>query len=265
MTSKGSETPSPIGIIGEDAEAEAVAIALARAGHRVLYFPVNPSAAAPPEPRIERAPTLTDVAYEAEFVLAAVADTVRLRSLLIGTADKPGLGAEMKAGAVLADLGARTPRELQALLGLLGRRGVALVDAAILGEAAEIAEARSIVLLGGFPDAVAAIEPAMRALGKTEMTGPLGSAHATAALMGYLEAAHSIAREQALALGRTCGIEPDLMTRFLGERAEVREAIGVHLSKRAGLAHRIAEDREISAEIIDFAARRKARADGENR
>lgn len=259
---------SPIGVVGNDGDAVAIATTIAGSGRRVLYYPTTGTTGTPEPPKtpgLERASTLTDVAYESDFVLAAIEDTVSLRALVLGSGERLGLAAEMKPGAVLADLGARTPRELQALLGVLGRRGVALVDAAIIGETDAIAEARCIVLLGGFPDAVALAAPALSTLGKIERTGPLGSAHASAALMGYIEAAHSVAREQAMALGRSCGVEPELMSRFLAQDLAGKKSTVVPLARRAELARRIAEDGRGSGEIIDFAAKRRARSDGENR
>lgn len=270
MTNESARPSSVIGIVGEDAEAAAFAVSLARAGSRVLYWPANAAMKPPLERGIERASTLTDLAYEADIVLAAIGDTVRLRSLVLGSPDRAGLAAEMKSGATLVDLGARTPRELRALLGTVGRRGISLVDAAILGETLEISEGRCIVFVGGFPDAVAAVTPTLRAFGKTEATGPLGSAHATAALMGYLEASHSIAREQTIALGRSCGIEPAVISRLVhntivsADRGR-RDSSVVPLIQRAELAKRIAEDGEISAQIIDFAARRRGGGDSESR
>jgi 3-hydroxyisobutyrate dehydrogenase len=176
-----------------------------------------------------------------------------------------GLGQEMMPGSVFVDLGARTPRELQALLGLLGTRGVAVLDAALIGGPEAVAEGRAKILLGGHPDSVDIATVPLAALGHVERTGPLGSAHAAAALMGYVEAAHAVAREEALMLASACGLEPETLTRVIAESVLPRGLNVVELTRRAEHARRIANDRGISADIIDLAVEKQARKGHENR
>ena len=182
-----------------------------------------------------------------------------MRALILGSAESVGLGARMQPGSVFVDLGSRTPRELQALLGLLGTGDVALVDAALIGGLDAIAEGRVKILLGGYPDAVELAGAALSLLGSVEHTGPLGSAHAAAALMGYIEAAHAVACEEALALGHACGLGPETLKRVLSDDSLPRGLNVVRLARRAELARRIAEDRGVSADIIDLATERRLR------
>jgi len=255
----------PIGIIASDEYGPAIAKRIAGSDRRVLYCAMPGSPDVVRAPRLELSPTPTDIAFECQIALAAVEDTESLRMLLLGNGDRMGLGAEMQPGSVLVDLGARTPRELQALLGLLGTRGVALVDATLIGGPDAIAEGRAKILLGGYPDAVDTAASALSLLGSVERTGPLGSAHAAAALMGYIEAAHAVAREEALALGNACGLTPDTLTRVLSDDSLPRGLNVVQLARRAELARRIARDRGVSADIIDLAAEKRARQNHENR
>ena len=250
---------SPIGIIGNDEHGAAIAQRIAACGYGTLY------AALPGSPRIaaaltrEPSPSPTDIAFECPVTFAAIEDTEALRALILGSAESAGLGARMQPGSVFVDLGSRTPRELQALLGLLATGDVALVDAALIGGLDAIAEGRVKILLGGYPDAVELAGAALSLLGSVEQTGPLGSAHAAAVLMGYIEAAHAVACEEALALGHACGLGPETLKRVLSDDSLPRGLNVVRLARRAELARRIAEDRGVSADIIDLARERRLR------
>ena len=255
----------PVGVIGNDEYGPVIAQRIAASGYRTLYSPLPGSPTITRGQRLELSPTPTDLAFECPVALAAIEDTETFRTLLLGDSDRLGLGAELQPGSVLVDLGARTPRELQALLGLLGTRGVALVDAALLGGTDAVAEGRAKILLGGYPDAADAAASALSLLGHVERTGPLGSAHAAAALMGYIEAAHAVAREEAIVLGNACGLAEETLTRVLSDEQLARGLNVVQLARRAELARRIARDRGITADIIDLAAEKRFRQRGENR
>lgn len=265
MTGDNPFSDKPVGVVGSDAYGPAITTRIAACGYHVIYAGLSGSPLVARGERIEPASTPTDVAFECPVVLVAVEDTEAMRNLLVGNPDRMGMGAEMQPGSVVVDLGARTPRELQALLGLLGTRGVALVDAAMIGGPDAAAEGRAKIMLGGYPDSVEIAAKVLALLGPVERTGPLGSAHAVAALMGYVEAAHAVAREEALALGRACGLTPEMLARMLSDASLPRETNVTRLGRQANLARRIALDRGISADIIDLAAEKQARQRHENR
>jgi 3-hydroxyisobutyrate dehydrogenase len=144
-------------------------------------------------------------------------------------------------------------------------RGVSLTDAALIGGQDAVAEGRAKVLVGGEEVATEIATSLLALVGHVERTGPLGSAHAAAALMGYIEAAHAVAREEAVALGAACGLTPDMVARVLSERSPAHGLNVVQLARRADLARRIARDRNAGADVIDLAAIKQARAKRENR
>jgi 3-hydroxyisobutyrate dehydrogenase len=249
----------PIGVIGSDEYGAAIATRLAASGLRVLYYAIAGSPYVAPAPRLELAPTPTDIAFECDITLAAVEDTESLRTLVLGSSSRMGLGAEMQPGSILVDLGARTPRELHALLGVLGTRGVALLDATLIGGPDAIADGRAKILLGGYPDSAAIATTTLSLLGSVEQTGPLGSAHAAAALMGHVEAAHAVAREEAIALGNACGLTQETVTRVLADETLPHGFNVVQLARRAELARLIARERGGGADVIDLAAAKRSR------
>ena len=248
----------PVGIIGNDEFGAVMARRVARSGRRVIFGSLPGSPSIVTSPRLELASTPTDVAFECQVVVAAIGDTEILRHLLFGDPDRMGLGAEMSPGSVLVDAGARTPRELGAFLGVLGTRGVAVVDAALIGDFDAVGEGRGKIFLGGYRDAIELARGVLSLLGSVERTGPLGSAHATAAMMGYIEAAHAVARDEAVALATACGVKAETLNRVLAEAAPQFGLNVVELQQRAELARRIARDRGLSADIIDLAVERRA-------
>ena len=247
----------PVGVIGNDEFGAAIAERIAGCRLRVMYAALSGS---PPvaygellEPASE-----SSIAMRCPIVLAAIEDTETFRRLLVGDGGKAVAGG-LQPGSVLVDLGARTPREFQTLFELLEPRNVALVDAALISSPEATLHGHAKILLGGDLASVEIAESILALLGNVERTGPLGSAHAAAALMGYIEAAQSVAREEALALGAACGLTPETLKRVLSDETVPRELNVVQLARRAALARRIARDRRGSADIINLAAEKHAR------
>lgn len=259
----------PIGIIASNSDARPATERLAANGQRVLLYQLDGQHRGKQPSNIEAAATPTDIGFDCEIVLSFIDDTTSFRELLLGTPERLGLGAEMNPGAVLVDFGIRPSRESQALLGVIGMRGVAIVDAAFIGAVddrvgsmpCDSHGALPVLLVGGFPDAVDQVEPVLANLGCVDRTGPLGSAHTAAALMGYMEAAHHIAHDEALSVGRALGIAGDALSRLLDGHAGSNDTANIiRLAKRTSLALKLAKDRGLSADIIDFTSARLADA-----
>ena len=147
--------PHPLGLIGSEPEALAIARRLADTGHRILHSILPPAAALPRAANLEPADAPFDIAAACKVIALCIDDTERLRRLLFGDKDRTGLAADVAAGSVFIDFGIRPPREAQSMIGLLGMRGIGLVDCALLGSHAAIAGGTASVLAGGFPDPVA--------------------------------------------------------------------------------------------------------------
>lgn len=247
----------PLGIVGTDSLARSAAERIAAQGRRVLLYVKGDTSAGKLPKNIERAATPTDIAFDCEIVLSFIDDSAALRDLLIGTPERLGLGAEMNPGAVLVDFGIRPPRETQALLGVTGTRGIAILDAAIVGGDNGLAAGSNSILVGGYPDSVDLAEPALAMLGRVDRTGPLGSAHTVAALMGYMEAAHRVAHDEAISVGRALGLSGDTLERVLEATMNRQDASNiVRLAHRTSLASKLAADRGVTADVIDFTGAR---------
>lgn len=253
----------PIGVIGNDELGTAIAERIAACRVSVLYAALPGASPAIYGEHLLPVSSTSSGLSDCPVVLVAIEDTEIIRALLIG--GDAVLNFAPLAGTVLVDLGARTPRELDALLELVQPRDVSLTDAALIGGPEAAADGRAKILLGGADAATELAASVVSLFGTVERTGPLGSAHAAAALMGYIEAAHAVAREEAMALGAACGLTPDMIARVLSERAPPHGMNVVQLARRADLARRIARDRNAGADIIDLAAEKQARSQRENR
>ena len=252
----------PIGIIGTDEVARAAAMRIAASGQRVLLYVFDTSHRGKLPKNIEAASTPADIGFDCEIVLSFIDDSTAFRAMLLGTPDRMGLGAEMNPGAVLVDFGARPPRECQALLGVTGTRGVAIVDAAVTGSVESLADGSGSILIGGYIDSVDLVEPVLALLGKVDRTGGLGSAHTAAALMGYIEAAYRVAHDEAVSVGRALGLTNETLSRVLDpdQAAAAVADDSLRLALRTGLALKLATDRGVSAEVIDFTGAKLAHA-----
>lgn len=240
----------PIGLISNEPGTGALAMRLAAVGKRVLHLMLAPAERLVPGPRLEAAATVADIALECDTVLIAIEDTNLLRKLLLGDSDRTGLAADLMPGAKLVDLGMRPPREAQSILGLVGMRGISVVDAAVMGGGEAVYRGAANVLVGGYPDAVDSVLPVLIEFGTIERTGPLGSAQTAAALMGYVEAAHVTARSEAISVGTALGLHSQSLTKLFDDSPEPANVI--RLERQANFVRRLVEDRDLKDNVIAF-------------
>jgi len=254
----------PLGLITNDPAALQIAKRLAATGHRVICLALAPAARpASTSALLESASNVADIAGECDVVAIAVDDMAVMRFILLGDEEHTGLAAELPSGSHLIDFGMRPPREVQSILGLVGMRGIGVIDAAVLGSADALGRGSAQVLAGGFPDAVDAVMPILRELGTVERTGPLGSAQTAAALMGYVEAAHFAARSEAISVGAQLGIKSSSLNRIFNDAPEAENIF--RFQQRAEFARRMAEDRGLGGDVISFQRLRPAGPPNESR
>lgn len=239
-----------IGIIGTGAEAATVAQRLAAGGRRILHHITPPLASLRGRGNLEAAATPSDIALECSVVFLSFDDTPRVRQLLLGDENRAGLAAELSPGAIVIDMGMRPPRETQALLGILGLRGIGLVDAAWIGKFDAPQCGQLTVLAGGFPDAVDAAMPVLELLGRVERSGPLGSAQTAAALVGYAELAYVTAQAEALAIADALGLSRALLSPAVAEPPDIASLD--RLNRRSDVVHAVAADSDECATILAF-------------
>lgn len=251
----------PFGFITDQHGAVAIARRMTLSGHQIVAHLTGAARNADGIARGDLASVAADVSIACDVIAIAIDDTLAMRHVLFGSEDRPGIALDLRPGAVLIDFGIRTPRESQGILGVLGMRGVGVVDAAIIGGPEAIARGAATVLAGGFPDALEGALPLLSELGTIERTGPLGSAQTAAALMGYVEAAQLTARSEALSFGRSLGLRAEALAHIL-EAAPADEKIK-RLTRSAEIVRGLAQEQGCSGDIIDLTRRRAAPAGSE--
>lgn len=176
----------------------------------IRYFLIKTSA------DIADAPAM--MAEFCDVVLTVLPRAADVREAALGRA---GLATAKKPRCVLVDLGTSGEAETRALAAALAPRGIPMVEAPACGTPMDARAGRLVIPVGGDDAAIERCMPALNVLARAVLrTGPLGSAHAGAALAEYLRAASLLAAGEALLMARTLGMTPQ-------ELVENGKALGV--------------------------------------
>lgn len=201
-----------IGLIGLDALGQAIAARLAGAGHRVVAWDMRAEArrAYAKSANPELAPGLADLGCECRLVVSTLPNG-ELRAAALGDADRPGFALQMPPGSLILDMGVAHPHAARLLAGALGRGGIGLVDAPALGDPAAAREGCLTLPAGGWHEFVDRLMPLLSLLGTVHRAGGPGTGHTLAAAMAYARFAQAAAAREALRVGESLGLAPELM------------------------------------------------------
>src|SRR6478609_5117553 len=157
--------------------------------------------------RVDVAPDLPALGRVSDVVGVCVTDGEAVRSVALGP---DGVLAGMAAGSVLAVHSTIGPEECAPLADAAAARGVHVVDAPVSGGGAAAAAGQLTVYVGGDDDAVTRARPVLDRYGDTVLhMGPLGSGLRTKLLNNALVAAHFALASDAMATGRTLGLDAE--------------------------------------------------------
>lgn len=151
-----------VGFIGLGQMGRAIAANVLRAGHKLLVWnrseaPMRELASLGAEMAVVPADTA-----RADVLMSMLADDSVVRGVLIGQ----GVLERMRAGSVHVNLATVSVACAQELARLHRERGVDYVAAPVFGRPEVAREAKLNVLVAGAPDAVARIEPLLKAIGQ---------------------------------------------------------------------------------------------------
>lgn len=159
------------------------------------------------------APALFDFGDAADVVVSTLTDAHALKAAILGDADRPGFAASLRTGSIIVHFGAGPHDVVLKLTGVLGSRGIGLVDVFTCNGIAAAIEGRMELLVGGHADIIDRVRPVLSVLGSVERIGQTGAAVGLAALRGYVRAARLIALSEALLIGSQAGISREVMAR----------------------------------------------------
>jgi len=127
-------------------------------------------------------------------------------------ADNGALGANLRKGAIVVDMSSADPVGTRELGADLAERGIALVDAPVSGGMRGAKDGTLAIMIGGEPDAIAAVRPMLEKMGKRLFdVGALGCGHAMKALNNFVAATNFASAAEALRVGGAFGLDPAIM------------------------------------------------------
>jgi len=149
---------------------------------------------------------LVAAAARADVVVLMLPSSRHVESVLRGD-----VGAALRSGCVVVDMGSSEPLSTRALADELAVRGIAMVDAPVSGGVVGAEAATLTIMAGGDADVLDRVEPLIAATGRVVRTGPIGSGHALKALNNLLSATTLLISSEALHVGRRFGLTDDVM------------------------------------------------------
>ncbi|MHB8733654.1 MAG: NAD(P)-dependent oxidoreductase, partial [bacterium] len=118
-----------------------------------------------------------DLIADATIVIACVPTSTEVEEVVLGPG---GVLESARDGAVFVDMGTSRPASTRVLAARLAERRVAMVDAPITGGVRGATEGTLTIYVGGEPEPVGRVRPALEAMGRTVMhMGPPGTGHVT--------------------------------------------------------------------------------------
>jgi 3-hydroxyisobutyrate dehydrogenase len=149
-------------------------------------------------------------ARHAEIVITLLPDGSAVRSAL-----EP-LRSTLKPGCVVIDMSSSDPIGTRELGDKFIAAGFGFIDAPVSGGVRRAGDGTLAIMVGGTPSTIERAIPLLSVLGRSIFrTGALGSGHAMKALNNYVSAAGLVAAVEAVQVGATFGLDPDLMVDIL--------------------------------------------------
>lgn len=208
-----------IGFVGLGAMGGPICAHIARAGHDVAGYDLNPAA-------------IEAVVAQGARAAASPAEAARAANLLVvmvhnaGQVDDVLFGAgqaakSLPAGATVWLASTVSPDYAQSLQKRLNDRGLRLVDGPVSGGATGAQAGALTIIVSGEPEALAQAEAAMQAC--SSVIHPVGDAAGAASTVKLinqlLTATHIALTAEALALGTRAGVDPALLAQVISQSA----------------------------------------------
>ena len=200
-----------IGFIGIGNMGSAMAAHVVKAGFDLTVYDVNPEAC---EKFVARhggsvAASLADVARDADAVITMLPNDKIVNAVILGA---QGVADTLARGSVVIDMSTCDPVATRALAVALQPRGIAMVDAPVMGGVVFARDATLDIMVAGDAAAVARVTPLLKTMGRSLIVcGAAGNAHALKALGNYINACAMINVVEAMSIGKKFGLDAEFM------------------------------------------------------
>lgn len=200
-----------IGFIGIGNMGSAMAVHVARAGFDLTVFDANSEASqkfvALHGGKV--AASLAELGRSVEVVITMLPTDEIVNAVILG---EGGVATTLAQGGIVADMGTSDPVATQALAAALKPRGIAVVDAPVMGGVVFARDGTLDIMAAGDADAIARVTPLLKSMGRSLIEcGAVGNAHALKALGNYINACAMINVVEAMTIGRKFGLETKFM------------------------------------------------------
>lgn len=202
------------------------------------------------------ATSLSDALAGADAAITMLPDDDAVRAVMAGP---QGVSERLRRGAIAIDMGTSSPACTLAIGAELTTRGIAYVDAPVMGGVPFARDGTLDIMVGGPDDAVERCLPLFAAMGrKTWRCGASGAGHALKAIANFVNAATFVTVIEALTMGRKCGMSSEFLAETLtamcaGRQHPLEKKVVPHvLTRRFGTGMAmglIAKDVAIAAAI----------------
>ena len=123
-----------------------------------------------------------------------------------------GVATTLARGSVVIDMSTCDPVATQALAAALRSRGIAVVDAPVMGGVVFAKDGSLDIMAGGSIELVERVTPLLKAMGQSIVhCGDVGAAHAMKALANYINACALINAIEAMTIGKKFGLDSKMM------------------------------------------------------
>ena len=196
-----------VGFIGLGAMGGPMALNLAKHGHALVVYDIDPGKCAPlREAGARVADSAKAVAAAAERTVVIVETTAQVRAVVEEIAAGAG------RGHLVVCMSTIDPIALRAMAARLAERGIAMVDAPVSGGTERARSGALSIIVGGAAETVAACEDLFRAMGGRRFhVGPLGSGLAMKLVNNMLIQVNVVAVAEALVMGVKAGLDPEMI------------------------------------------------------
>lgn len=207
-------------VLGLGRMGQALAARLVGGGHRVTVWNRSPGHDGDlVRDGANRASTIAEAVSGADVVFTMVANDDAVRALALGSG---GVAANLAAGSVYIDSSTISPALADELASTIEQ----FVAMPVLGSPAVLRSGQAVALLGGAPDQLAKVEPAVASITSTVRRYPRAVLAATAKVTSNLVLLEGlVALAEAFAVGRGGGLSDDDLRDLLAESPLVAPAL----------------------------------------
>jgi 3-hydroxyisobutyrate dehydrogenase len=156
-----------------------------------------------------------DVGRGADAVITMLPNDKVVRAVILGE-NGGGVADALPKGAVVIDMSTSDPVGTRSLAQALGPRGIAVIDAPVMGGVVFAKDGTLDIMVGGDQALVERCRPLFKAMGRSVMEcGAVGTGHALKALANYVNACALINAIEAIAVGERFGLDAKFMAEAL--------------------------------------------------